>query len=202
MKRLKAAIGLSPRTAVYLQNGGNWYGNKLSSCILTCNLSLENTVVRLKKLASFLEREKHDKPVTWRDVMERKSLFDESYDDEQAGDLLRDECSITRSIELEGGFLFGGFDGMKYSREPASSMVEVENNATKWKQPVVLAMCQFNGDHKCSIEKHKDTIENLMKTQDIIKRTFARQEIKKWEKHPSERAKPLLDASIRMLSNP
>lgn len=195
-------MGLTPRTVVYLQNGGSWYGNKLSSTILTCNLSIDDSVIRLKKLTGFLEREKKDKPVSWSDVMDRKSLFDESYDDEQAGDLLRDDCKITRSMELHGGFLFGGFDGMKYSREPSSTMRESDEKASGWKQPVILAMCQFDDKHKCSVEKHKDTIENLAKTQDIIKRTFARQEIKKWEKHPSDRAKPLLDAAIQMLSDP
>ena len=200
MKRFRSAIGLPPKTVVYLQNSASWYGNKLSSTILSCNLEKDETITRLKKLTSFLERERTDKPVLWNDVMERKSLFDESYDNEQAGDLLRDDCNVVRSIELQGGFIFGGFDGMKFTRDP--SMNEIENGSSMegWKQPVV--MCQFNGKHKCSVEKHKDTIANLKKTQDIIKRTFARQEIKTWEKHPSQKATSLLDAAVQMLSDP
>lgn len=202
MKRLRSAMGLPPKTIVYLQNSASWYGNKLSSVILSCNLSKEDTSIRLKKITSFLERTRSDKPILWNDVMNRKSLFDESYDNEQAGDLLRDDCEMIRSLELQGGFIFGGFDGMKYTREPSINKIENESKMEGWKQPVILAMCQFNDKHKCSVEKHKDTIINLKKTQDIIKRTFARQEIKTWEKHPSKKASSLLDASIRMLSDP
>jgi len=184
---------------VYLQTNAIWYGDVLSSMILSCDLSKDEAMDRASKMSRFIEAKKSDKPVRWKDVMERKQLFDESYDDEQAGDLLRDNCKEVRSVELNGGFLFGGPDGSKYAHQPSLNVSTANDAAMKWNRPSVTVLCKFAGSHRCKIEGHKDTTERLAQMQDIMKDVFLREEIKKWNSHESKKSKDLLDKAVELL---
>lgn len=199
MGRFKLAFGISPGSIMYFQSNASWYGEKMNSVLLSCKTSKEDAINRAKKVVRFLEKRKNEKPVNWKDVMERRMLFDESYDHEQAGDLLRDDCHVVRSVDLTGGILFGGFDGMKYSRDPTMNVDEADEKMWKWNLPVVVTNCKFDGKHECVVESHKDTMEHLKMTQDIIKKMFLRQEVKKWRDHPSNKGRTLADRAGDLL---
>lgn len=201
MKRIKMAFNILPKVTIYLQNNSNWYGEQLSSSIISCDLGKDEGQNRMKKLAKFLEKRKIDKPVKWTDVMDRTVLFDESYEDEQAGDLIRDNCSMIRNVEMNGGFLFGGSDGLKYVHLPSMEVEEGEDIGSKWSRPVVTMFCRFTDKHECKVEMHKDSTEKLKKMQDIMRKTFVREEIKKWSDHPSKKSAKILEKNEEMLES-
>ena len=197
--RLKLRVDFNPGTMIYLQTNASWYGDVLSSMILSCDLSKDEAMDRASKMARFIEKKKTDKPVRWKDVMERKQLFDESYDDEQAGDLLRDNCKDIQSVEMNGGFLFGGPDGTKYTHLPSMNIATTGDTVPRWNRPSVTVLCKFAGTHGCKIEMHKDTTERLAQMQDIMKDVFLREEIKKWNGNASKKSKDLLDKAVELL---
>jgi hypothetical protein len=196
----KLRFKFNPGTTIYLQTNASWYGDVLSSMILSCDISKDEAMDRASKMVRFVEAKKTEKPVRWKDVMERRQLFDESYDDEQAGDLLRDNCKEVRSIELNGGFLFGGPDGTKYSHLPSINVTSSDDDAmSKWNRPSITVLCKFSGKHDCKMELHKDASDKLSQMQDMMKGVFLRQEMKKWDGNPSKKAKDMIDKAAELL---
>jgi hypothetical protein len=198
MGKWRLRFQFNPGTLLYLQTNADWYGNILSSSVLSCDFSKEEGIDRMGKMARLLEKKKTDKPVRWKDVIDRRQLFDENYDEEQAGDLIRDNCKEIRSVELNGGFLFGGPDGTKYAHPPTLVISSPGDPATKWTRPAITMLCKFVNKHDCKIELHKDSAERIGQMQDIMKNVFLREEIKKWNDHPSKKAKEILDKTVEL----
>ncbi len=197
---MRLKFSWKPGVTMYLQNNASYYGNRLSSIILSCNFEREDGMGRAKKLVNFLKTPR-TKPVSWKDVMDRKALFDESYRDEQAGDLVRDDCHVVRSLEVTGGYVFGGFDGTKFVHDPLVKVEENEDPRTNWNRPIVTVFCKHgtSSAHDCKIEVHKDSIDRVIPMQDAMKKMFLIQEVKKWKDDPSKKGKAMVDKTRKLL---
>lgn len=171
-----------------MQNNSSWYGDHISSAILSCNIGTDEASDRMRKLSRYLEK-RPGKPVRWSDVMKRASLFEESYRDEQAGDLVRDDCKIIANMEMDGGFVFGGADGMKYLTKPKIDSQVNEDETSRWSKPVIAMTCDYGNGYKCSTTTGHDTTEHLMKMQKTVQDLFLNAELKKWNKETSKKAK-------------
>lgn len=178
-------------TLIYLQNNSSWYGDHISSTVLSCDIGIEEAMDRMKKLEKYLGK-KADKPVKWSDVLKRSALFEDSYKDEQAGDLVRDDCKEVSNVDMYGGFLFGGGDGMKYVNKPKIDKREDEDVAVKWSRPIAVLNCSYEGGHKCSTSSGRDSIERLKMMQKTVQDLFLLSEFRKWKKEPSSKAKSVL----------
>jgi hypothetical protein len=182
----------SPGSILFLQSNGEWYGNHSSTALLSCNITEEEATDRMKKLGRFLERSRKDVPVRWSDVLDRKLLFDESYDDEQAGDLIRDGCNELKSIDFSGGYLFGGSDGMKFTRKPSIEKREKGQGQLQRKKPVIVVNCRFSGKHRCDILHAIDTTGRLKDLQETVSNLALLGELKTWRDKKSSKARKLL----------
>jgi hypothetical protein len=197
---MNSPFQMHPGVNIYLQNNGDHFGNILSSAIITCDVSRDEAENRSAKLVKFIGKKTKYDPISWASVMKRESLFSESYEDEQSGDLLRDDCKLVRSIDAKGGSVFGGFDMMKYSHDPSIDEQDIGDARSKWTRPTVVVLCKHKNQHDCKVELHKDTIERLETMQDIVLKTFLREEIKEWSGSTSKKGKLILEKTKKLLA--
>ncbi len=199
MRKLSFRFGIEPDSLIYLQNSHSWYGSKFNSSIVSCRFPSREAMFKMKKLSRFLENKK-DKPISWNDVLDRKALFDESYAHEQAGDILRDNCKEISSVDINGGFIFGGPDGLKYTHLPTIEEREKEDLRSGWTRPIVIMSCKFKEGHNCSLMMRKDKADNIKGYQKTMKRLFLKNERKKWNENPSKKSKEITDKIDEILA--
>lgn len=195
MSRLqKVQFGNNHRTIVYLQNSGFNNGDTFNSIILSCSGNMEeinNIVIRTTK---FIKNHHITNPIKWNNLMNKELLYNENFEGEIIGNQLRDKCFIIDEVDFQGGHIFGGKNGDKFTQLPYLKSRHLPMEMTK-KYSTVMGICKFEGDHKCDIEVRKGSVNQIREYQNVITKMLVNRDINKWE-NTSHRKKGLITLEL------